>query len=450
MFKGLKQDVEWFYYSSSKPQKQTWLDQWVNKAWTYTRDWYLFLLYLLQNLSYKSSLTSGHISSFSTVSFSYFQGHTWKEGNTQGQLKYYLFSSNSFAILCLFHPPSFSQLLFPPFFPLYFLSFLSFPSDFYPTHHLRARAVLYPERVAARISSQMPITTFGPCSWTLLASQRGLAWDAGAGGEFWWIRGPGQATRVLREEVTGVDQHDCTCEWWRWWSTHSYLHVKWMETGCVLQASCALIHSLMNLQFWKDFSRTSQDPMNLFPLTWRSVVMVTALTCWRSWQRTWASLLTSILLVMGSMGGSRMVAGQDWWVICSVALPTWQWLRLALIQPEVKSLTSPLPSSPPVWEFWSVLLCSWCHTLLFLIINRFSFFPSLVLYHSLAHASLLSVRQWPHLNSRAWYAGGQHQYGRLLLLQALCDWILMQFPHMGLYWWVYSLVGWLYYCNYYS
>lgn len=58
------------------------------------------------------------------------------------------------------------------------------------------------------------------------------------------------------------------------------------------------------------------------------------------------------------------------------------------------------------------------------------FFPSLVLYHSLAHASLLSVND---LNSTlpAWYAGGQHQYGRLLLLQALCDWILMQFPTWG-------------------
>lgn len=71
-------------------------------------------------------------------------------------------SSNiqSFCPLILHHsPPRISPL--PP-----CHLFLSFLSDFYPTHHLRARAVLYLDTVTARMSSQRLITTSGPFSWT--------------------------------------------------------------------------------------------------------------------------------------------------------------------------------------------------------------------------------------------------------------------------------------------
>lgn len=232
----------------------------------------------------------------------------------------------------------------------------SLPSDFYPTHHSRARAVLYPETLTARLSSQRPITTSGPSSWTPWASQHGPAWDAGAEGRFWWIRGPGRVIMALGLEGTGAEPRGCTCAWWRWWSTHLYSPVRWIATGCVPRASCASTPSPTKPWFWKSFSRTLKDATHLFPRTTRSVVMVTASTCWRSWRRTWASPLTSTLWATGSMGALRTVAGQDWWGICSAALPTWQWRRSALIQPEAKSSTSPLHSSLPAWEFWSVLL----------------------------------------------------------------------------------------------
>ncbi len=75
---------------------------------------------------------------------------------------------------------SFSLILLPPS-PFSSQSFLS---DFYPTHHLKARVVSYPEMLTARVSSQRPITTSGPSSWTPSASQPGPAWDAGVGGKF--------------------------------------------------------------------------------------------------------------------------------------------------------------------------------------------------------------------------------------------------------------------------
>lgn len=208
-------------------------------------------------------------------------------------------------------PPSFLLFIFP-----------SLPLDFYPTHRLRARAALYPETVTARMSSQRPITTSGPSSWTPSASQPGPAWDAGAGGEFWWTRGPGRATRDQGAEVTGAGPRDCTCGWWRWWSTRSYSPARWTATGCAPRANCASTHSPMNPPFWKDFSKTSQGPTDLFPLSWRSVAMDTALICWRSSRRTWASRLTSTLSATGSTAGLKTVAGRDSWAICSAARPT--------------------------------------------------------------------------------------------------------------------------------
>ena len=180
------------------------------------------------------------------LSLGYFQGHTYREGNIQ-------YARVSIGLIMVRHKMIFLPLSLSSS-PV--ISSPSLPSDFYPTHHLRARAVLYPESLTARLSSQRPITTSGLSSWTPWASQHGPAWDAGAEGMFWWIRGPGRVIMALGLEGTGADPRGCTCGWWHWWSTRLYSPVRWMVTGCVLQASCASTLSPTKRWFWKSFSRT--------------------------------------------------------------------------------------------------------------------------------------------------------------------------------------------------
>ncbi len=48
------------------------------------------------------------------------------------------------------------------------------------------------------------------------------------------------------------------------------------------------------------------------PMEFKNVVMDIALICWRSWQRTWGSNLTSISWEMENMELTRTVAGRGW------------------------------------------------------------------------------------------------------------------------------------------